>query len=154
MNLKLIPALLLAASLVALGGERAPSDPANASASTSTPAGTARNEALERVLRPKPENPGVSIGKSGYSVQGALVEGLKRQRPAAERSRREKWLGLPVVRLLVPQSEPPPAASRRYFAWGESSRPWTAIAAGAGPAAAPGNPVTHEARTSLICVGR
>jgi hypothetical protein len=104
----------------------------------------------ERVLREKSEPAGVQLGKSDYIVSGPLVDALHRKKAPADRSLGRKLLGLPVVRLFVPQPMPSPPGGGKYFRWGESDRPWVDIASGA-----PGgnsNPVTHESRNNLFSV--
>ena len=108
----------------------------------------------ERVLVQKNESQGLRLGKSGWVAKGPVVDGLRRRRSMSDRSAGERFLGLPVVRLFVPQPAPLPPSGGKYFSWGESDRPWVAIATGAAPGSASSNPVTHEARTSLISIVR
>jgi len=107
----------------------------------------------ERVLRESKDSPVVKLGKSDYFISGPLVEGLRRHRSSPDLSRGQRFLRLPIVRLFVPLPMPSPPGGGKYFLWGESSRPWTAIAEGAA-AGALSNPLTHEARASLIGISR
>jgi hypothetical protein len=106
----------------------------------------------ERFLHGANESPVVKLGKSDYVISGPLVDGLRRRRSSPDLSRGQRFLRLPIVRLFVPLPMPSPPGGGRYFLWGESSRPWSAVAAGAA-AGDLSNPVTHEAR-SLISLSR
>lgn len=106
----------------------------------------------ERVLRETKELPDVKLGKSDYVISGPLVDGLRRRRSSPDLSLGKRILRLPILCLFVPGPMPSPPGGGRYFLWGESSRPWTAVAEGAA-AGDLSNPVTHEAR-SLISISR
>lgn len=107
----------------------------------------------EHVLREPKHMPDLKLGKSGYTVNGPLADGLRRRRSSPDLSLGKRILRLPVIRLFVPgMPDMPPAGGGKYFLWGESDRPWSAIAEGSS-AASRHNEVTHEAR-SLISVSR
>ena len=108
----------------------------------------------ERVLGQKRDAPELRIGKSGFVMSGPLLEGVRRQRSSGDRSVGKRLLGLPIVRLFVPGPMPSPPGGGQYLRWGESDRPWIAIAEGGAPGSSTSNPVTHEARTSLISIVR
>ena len=154
MNVKqLLPATLLALAALA----QAEVSPPKSGVATSTTARTEWNTNpayWERVLIQKGEAQGLRIGLGDWRVKGAIIEGLHRERSTGDRSAGQRLLGLPIVRLLVPQPMAPPPGGGRYFRWGESDRSWVAIAQGAAPANSSSNPLTHEARTSLISIGR
>ena len=106
----------------------------------------------ERVLREPKELPDVKIGKSDFVISGPLIDGLRRWRSSPDLSLGKRILRLPIVRLFVPLPMPSPPGGGRYFLWGESTRPWTAVAEGA-VAGDLSTPVNHEAR-SLISISR
>lgn len=132
MNPKVIVALFvvtLAAPLRAQEIEPAP--PARAQAATQT---NRDLQALRKLL------PGISQSQAKPAVTDPLVpshrflEEFRFHHTATGRNLAQKVLDLPVVRLLIPQRMPTaPGGIGHYFAWGESSRPWAAIAAGAAP---------------------
>ena len=82
----------------------------------------------DQVISQKRETPELKIDNSNYVVSGALVEGLSLQKSSEVRSLGQKILELPIVRLFVPRPTPSPPAGGSYFRWGDSDRPWTAIA--------------------------
>jgi hypothetical protein len=153
MNIKLLlPAILLALAPFAQAEDPQPKHGVSTSASGGTEWNT--NPAYwERALSEKRASPELRIGKSGFVVRGPVVEGIRRQQSSGDRSRGKRLLGLPIVRLFVPQPMASPPGGGKYFCWGESDRPWTAIAQGAA-AGDLSNPVRHEARTSLISISR
>ena len=148
--------LLLTISFGAADAAFAREEPSHFNSTTTTPkAQTQWNtdpKYWERVLRAPKDLPDLKIGKSDYVIGGPLIDGLRRRRPAPDLSRGQRFLRLPIVRLFVPQPMPSPPGGGRYFLWGESSRPWTAIAEGAA-AGELSNPITHEA-PSLISISR
>ena len=149
----LLSAILLELVVTAFAAEAPPKTGISTSSNSRTEWNT--NPAYwERVLTEKHDSPGLRVGKSSWVVQGPIIERMRRQRPSGGRSAGERLLGLPIVRLLVPQPTPPPPGGGKYLRWGESDRPWVVIAQGAAPGGSSGNPVTHEARSSLISFGR
>ena len=108
----------------------------------------------ERVLSQKNDSQGLRIGKSSWVIKGPINDGLRRQRSTGDRSTGERLLGLPIVRLFVPQPAALPPGGGGYLRWGENDRPWIAIAGGSALGSDSSNPVTHEARTSLVSIGR
>ena len=148
----LLPAILLALAPFAQAEDPQP----KYGVATSTPGRTEWNTNpayWERALSEKRVSPEVRLGKSGFVIRGPVVEGFRRQRSAGDRNLGKRLLGLPIVRLFVPQPMASPPGGGKYFCWGESDRPWTAIATGA-VAGDLSNPVRHEARTSLISISR
>jgi hypothetical protein len=93
------------------------------------------------------------IGKSDFNIGGPLIEGLRRRRSVPDRSLGRKILGLPIVRLFVPQPMPYPPGGGKYFRWGESSRPWVSTAEARGGAGAD-NLINHEPQNRLISIGQ
>jgi hypothetical protein len=106
----------------------------------------------ERILLEPNELLDMKLGKSDYVISGPMVDGLRRRRSSPDLNLGERILRLPILRLLVPDPIPSPLGGRRYFLWGESSRPWTAVAGAAATEGLP-NPVTHEA-LSLLSISR
>jgi hypothetical protein len=150
----LLPAILLA--LAPFAQAEAPQPKDGVSTSTSTPGRVEWNTNpayWERALSEKRVFPELRLGKSGFVIRSPVVEGFRRQRSAGDRSLGKRLLGFPIVRLFVPQPMASPPGGGKYFRWGESDRPWTAIAQGSA-AGDLSNPVRHEARTSLISIGR
>jgi len=156
--------LLLSASFVSLAAiAHAGDSPTKSSVSTSTSTTTSANARTEwntnpayweRVLIQKRDSQDLRLGRSDWRIKGPVVEGIRRQRSTGDRSAGQRLLGLPIVRVFVPQPMASPPGGGKYFRWGESDRPWVAIAEGAAPGGSTGNPVTHEARSSLISIGR
>ena len=106
----------------------------------------------DQVLRERTDTPALRIGKSDFAISGPIIEGLRPRSASSDRNLGQKLLGLPVVRLFVPQRMPAaPGGGGRYFAWGESRRPWAAIAVGAAPERAL-NLMKHELQNSLISI--
>lgn len=106
-----------------------------------------------RVLREPKALPDLKLGKRGYTVSGPLLDGLRRRHSSPDLRLGNRILRLPIIRMFVPGSpDMPPEGGGKYFRWGKSDRPWSAIAAD-GAAGSRDNAVTHEAR-SLISVSR
>jgi hypothetical protein len=153
MNAKLL--LLFTVSLGVAGVASARDEPSPFRATTTPKAKTQWNtdpKYWERVLRVPKEFPDVKLGRSDFVISGPLIDGLRRRRSAPDLSRGQRFLRLPIVRLFVPGPMPSPPGGGKYFLWGESSRPWSALAEGAA-AGDLSNPVTHQAR-SLISISR
>ena len=154
MKTNLLPLTILLVSVLSLRAEETQSTQSkfNATASPKARAEWNTNPAhWDQIISQKRETPELRIGKSDYVVSGPLIQGLRRQRASADRSLGKKILGLPIVSWFVPQPMPSPPGGGKYFRWGESDRPWTAIASGAAPGSG-NDAVTHEAKTSLISV--
>ena len=149
--------LLLFAGLVLAAPFALARDARSAFEATSSPDAQAsvnsRQRRSDQLLIEKREARGVRFGQSGLMLSGPLIEGTRRQRPPAEQSLGRRILGLPIVRLFVPRPSPSPPEGRSYFVWGESDRPWAAIAEGAALRRSSDDPVTHEAQ-SLVSIGR
>lgn len=105
------------------------------------------------LIKEQSTSPNLRIGKSDYVISGPLIDGIRKRRYSSDRSLGRKILGLPVVRLFVPQLMPYPPGGGKYFRWGESNKPWTAIAHAGGGAGAD-NPINHEPQATLISIGR
>jgi hypothetical protein len=91
---------------------------------------------LKSVENPRLRSRGVRIGDSRFVLGGSIIEGVIPRPVSANRSPVQDFLGLPVVRIIVPRRLPSPSGDKetygKYFAWSESSsRPWSAIAADA-----------------------
>jgi hypothetical protein len=108
----------------------------------------------DQLLRERNDSPGLRIGKSDFAISGSIIEGLRSRRSSLDRNLGQKLLSFPVVRLFVPQRMPSaPGGGGKYFAWGQSSRPWASIASGSSPGSAL-NLIKHEPQNSLISIGR
>jgi hypothetical protein len=96
----------------------------------------------------------IRIASSDFVVSGPVIEGFRPRRFTGDRSLGQKLLGLPIVRLVVPQPMPvPPGGGGKYFAWGESRRSWTAIAAGAPAGGEFSGAAGNESHNGLISLG-
>ena len=74
------------------------------------------------------------LGKSDFIVSGPLMDGFRQERLSSDVSVGRKFLGLPIVRLLVPQRMPaPPGGTGKYFAWRDNSRSWASVSAASPP---------------------
>src|SRR5438046_2305242 len=110
----------------------------------------------EEVIIEKTEPASIPLGKTDFVVSGPVIEALRARAYKTERNLGQKILGLPIIRLFVPQRMPsPPTSGGSYFAWrGTSTRPWVeTVSGGAGVPGATGL-VNHEPQTSLISLGR
>jgi len=150
--------LFLAASLLTLAAiAQAQDSSADSSVTTSAEPRSywkSRSGDFERLLSPKDDSPRVRLGKSGLAAKGPVVEGIVSKRATGERSLGKRLAELPVVRMVVPQPMAPTPGGGKYFRWGESDRPWIAVAQEATTASTSGNLINHEARTSLISIVR
>ncbi len=154
MNVKLLlPAVLLACAVIAQAEDSSSQSGVATSATTPTEANSITGH-WDQVLVEKSDDQGVRIGKKDWRIKGPVVEGLRRQRLPDERSFGQKLLGLPIVRLFVPKPMPTPSDDPKYLRWGKSKEPWPAIVENAARGRSSGDPVTHEARTSLVSIGR
>ena len=89
------------------------------------------------------------LGSTDFLLSGPIIAGFHPRRFTGDRNLGQKLLGLPIVRLVVPQRMPvPPGGGGKYFAWGESRRSWAAIAAGV-PAGGGGENESHNGLISL-----
>lgn len=107
----------------------------------------------ERMLEQRKASSAIQIGKSDFTISGPLVEGVRRQRATGERSLGKRLLGLPVVRLFVPQPMPSPPGGGRYFLWGERDQSWASFSRTPAPLGNSDNPIHREVSGSLISVG-
>jgi hypothetical protein len=107
----------------------------------------------DRVIAEQSKMSKLKIGGSDFTVGGSLVEGLHRRPPEQNRSLGRRILGLPVVRLFVPQPMPYPPGGGKYFRWGESDRPWASLSE-ASDGTKSADPVKHESQVILISIGR
>lgn len=107
----------------------------------------------EKLLQQKTPRDEVSLGRGDWKLTGPVVSGLRRTRTTGNRSFMDRLRGIPIVRLFVPLPMPNPPGGGRYFLWGESDKPWTAVACGA-VAGDNSNPTTHESKAYLISVQR
>ena len=148
----LLFAWLVAATPFALARDaRSPFD--TSSSPNAQAASNAKQERWEQILIPRRESAGLRLGKSDMVLGGPAIDGIRRHRPSADESLGRRFLGLPIVRLFVPSPSPTPPGGGRYFAWGESDRPWVALAEGGAAGRSSNDPVTHEAQ-SLISIRR
>ena len=107
----------------------------------------------ERMLEQRKASSAVQIGKSDFTISGPLVDGVRRKRTTGERSLGKRLLGLPIVRLFVPQPMPSPPGGGRYLLWGERSESWASISRAPAPLGNTDNPIHREVSGSLISVG-
>lgn len=91
------------------------------------------------------------LHKGGLTFSGPLIQGFRPYPPSPERSPIGKVLDLPVVRLFVPQPMPKPTAGGKYFAWGQTRRPWSSYPSGCVPASG-FDSVTQGPRNALISI--
>ena len=60
----------------------------------------------------------IVLGKSDFVLGGPLIAGLRKLPPREDLSRGQKFLRLPIIRLLVPgPMENPPGGTGKYFSW-------------------------------------
>jgi hypothetical protein len=143
MNAKaLFPAVLLVLALPA----RAQDSPVKND--LSAPVDISKMRHWDNLLTAHPEapTPPPTVGKSDYVFHAPLLEGLVPHRSTAT-GFGSKFLGFPIIRMLVPQRiAPPPGGTGRYFAWRDSTEPWSATAfrVGAGTPGGIDNPAFHE----------
>ena len=79
----------------------------------------------------KRDAPVIALGKSDYVLGGPLVAGLRKLPPREDLTRVQRFLRLPIIRLVVPgPMERPPGGTGKYFAWrnDNSALPWAAAA--------------------------
>jgi hypothetical protein len=89
-----------------------------------------------------------------FTLSGPVLEGVRPLPRQTDLSRGRKILNFPVVRLFVPQRMPsPPGGGGNYFAWGESARPWTAVAARAARGDGYSGHGGEELRNGLMTLG-
>jgi hypothetical protein len=135
MNPKVIVALAILAAAPPLRADdtapAAPPSPTQAQAATTA----LRQPAPSRnLLNANPRPPAEPAVVDPLAPSHHFLEEFRLHRYASDRSLGQRVLDLPVIRLLIPQRIPSaPGGTGHYFAWGDSSRPWTAIAAGGAP---------------------
>lgn len=121
---------------------------------SSTPPNWNTNPAhWERMIEQRKASSALQIGKSDFTISGPLVDGVRRKRTSGERSLGKRLLGLPVVRLFVPQPMPSPPGGGRYFLWGERDQSWASISRAPAPLGNTDNPIHREVSGSLISIG-
>lgn len=75
------------------------------------------------LIKPKPAVPVIVVGRD-FVLNSPLVEGLRKLPPQEDLSRGQRFLRLPIIRLLVPKPMPTPPGTGRYFAWRNCSQAW------------------------------
>jgi len=82
------------------------------------------------LLASKPEFQPITLGKSDFVISGPLIEGFRRSPRSENLSLRQKFLRLPVIRMVVPQPMEQPPGTGKYFAWRnvDCTAPWPAAA--------------------------
>jgi hypothetical protein len=105
----------------------------------------------DRLLSEKHSLPELRLGSSDIVMSGPLITGFQRQKFSTDRSPGQKFIGLPVIRLFVPQRMPsPPETGGKYIAWSEkSSRPWSSVSGGI-PAGSAFSPYDNEPHNGFI----
>ena len=107
----------------------------------------------ERMLEQHKASSALQIGKSDFTLSGPLVDGVRRKRTIGERSLGKRLLGLPIVRLFVPQPMPSPPGGGRYILGGERDQSWASFSRAPAPLGNTDNPIHREVSGSLISVG-
>jgi hypothetical protein len=87
-------------------------------------------ERQKNFIESRPDRPVIAIGKSDFVLSGPLVEGFRRLPQNPDLSRGQKFLRLPIIRLLVPGPMENPPGTGKYFVWrnDQCAVPWTAAA--------------------------
>lgn len=84
---------------------------------------------FENLITPRRDLPVIQLGRSDYVFSGPLAEGFRPLPHQENLSRGQRFLRLPLVRLLVPKPMPwPDDDNQRYFAWRSCSQPWAVAA--------------------------
>lgn len=107
----------------------------------------------ERRLEQRKNSAELRLGKSDWTISGPLVDGMRRKRSTGERSLGKRLLGLPLVRLFVPQPMPSPPGGGPYFRWGQRDQLWASISQAPAPLGNTDNPIHRDGGVSLISVG-
>lgn len=104
----------------------------------------------DKVMQEPRNVPELRLVNGAFVVSGPLVDGFRGKRHSSDASLGQKFLALPIVNLIVPQRMPsPPTTGGRYFAWRDSNRSWSELAAGS-VGGHSSNPDYNEPRGSLI----
>jgi hypothetical protein len=114
-------------------------------------------ELWRSLLNEKREVPTIKLGRGEFQMRGPLVEMFRAPRVAgADDSLEMKLRRIPILNLVIPyRMAMPPEGRSRYFAWGESARPWRAIAEGGAPGAGGfATAVSHRSEGSLLSIDR
>jgi hypothetical protein len=103
------------------------------SASMRTPIEVRESERFQALIAHAKSNPSaIAIGRSDFVLSGPLVYGFRKLPPEENLTHFQKFLRLPVIRLVVPGPMPrPPESGGKYFAWrSEESQilAWTSAA--------------------------
>ena len=149
-NTLLLLSVLAASNAMAALAQNTQSDSTNnATTFTSMPWDTSPAH-WEKVLQEPRNLPELHLGKSEFVVSGPLVDGFRGKRHSSDASLGQKFLALPIVNLIVPQRmSSPPTTGGRYFAWRDSNRSWSELAAGS-VGGNSSNPAYNEPSGTLI----
>jgi hypothetical protein len=153
MNAKLLFGILVTGCAVsAYAGE--PPSGQNLNASGLAPLQWDASEShWDRILSERRSITEFRLGGGNFVASGPLIDGFRRERLPEDASLGRRFLGLPVVRLFVPQRLPsPPGGTGTYFAWRNSDRSWSEVVAGVPPGSA-FSPLYNEPQGILISIG-
>jgi hypothetical protein len=79
----------------------------------------------DKVISRTQNSPVIALGKSDFAISGPLVEGFRPLHSHEDLSLGQKFLRLPIIRLVVPgPMENPPGGTGKYFAWKNCSQAW------------------------------
>jgi hypothetical protein len=107
--------------------------------------------ALQPGLPPEelPAN-GIRFDDTGLALNSPLLATTPAPASSAGASPARRFFRSPVVRFIVPQRLPVPSGGK-YFAWGRSNRPWTALVENATPRGGfAGRPFNPESQNRLL----
>jgi hypothetical protein len=153
MNPRLLFIMWIALGVTSSNGQQSMRGSDNSISSFGTMPWNTSSAYWDRILSENRSARELYLGTGNFVVSGPLITGFRREKLPSDASMGRKFLGLPVISLFVPQRMPlPPGGSGRYFAWKESSRPWSVTAS----ARAPGNVFDgafNEPQGSVISLG-
>jgi len=75
-------------------------------------------ERQKEFIEARRDAPVIALGKSDFVLSGPLVAGFRKLPPQPDLTRAQKFLRLPLIRLIVPgPMENPPGGTGKYFTW-------------------------------------
>ena len=79
----------------------------------------------DKLITRSQNSPVIALGKSDFVISGPLIQGFKPLRSHEDLNLGQKFLRLPIIRLVVPgPMENPPGGTGKYFAWRNCSQAW------------------------------